>query len=188
MKVMKLILTTLLISLTSACGNSTGKEVLNQKGFTAIEKSIKSQFGKDAYFTDVSVTHNKSIGNIVGITVTEEPASLKMGQWNFLQGNWEQNSEISIEVPTGVKAADFMFQLDEKINLSKLGELVETSIKTLQNKKQIEDPSLHMAAIKFPKNGDIVKTEYLVMLQPKNGGTTFTFQYKLNGDLIKMDY
>jgi len=35
-----------------------------------------------------------------------------------------------------------------------------------------------MAAISFPENGDIVKTEYLVMLQPENGGTTFTFQYK----------
>ncbi len=69
-----------------------------------------------------------------------------------------------------------------------LHKLVETSIKTLQNEKQIEAPSLQMATIKFTKNGDLVKTEYLVMLQPKNGGTTFTFSYKLNGDLIKMDY
>jgi len=27
-----------------------------------------------------------------------------------------------------------------------------------------------------------------VMLNPENGGTTFTFRYKLNGDFIEMDY
>ncbi len=81
-----------------------------------------------------------------------------------------------------------MFQLGEKINLSKLGELVQTSIKTLKDEKNIENPILQMAAINFPENGDIVKTEYLVMLQPENGGTTFTFQYRLNGNLIEMNY
>ena len=45
-----------------------------------------------------------------------------------------------------------------------------------------------MAFIKFPKNGDISKTEYTVRLEPKNGGTSFTFRYDLQGNFIEMDY
>lgn len=81
-----------------------------------------------------------------------------------------------------------MFQLDEKINLSKLGELVEKSSTQLKTEKDIENPTLHMASILFPKNGDVSKTEYLINLKPENGGTTFRFSYKLNGELLKMNY
>ena len=45
-----------------------------------------------------------------------------------------------------------------------------------------------MAHIYFPKNGDVSKAEYYVKLEPENGGTTFTFSYTLDGELIKMDY
>lgn len=171
-----------------SCGESINKQPANAKGFEIIENEIKNKFGEGAYFTDITITHNASIGNIIGVTVTEAPESLKMGQWNLTQGNWKQNSEISLEVPQGSKAADFMFQLNEKMNLSKLGELVEKSAKQLENEKNIKNPTLNMAFIKFPKNGDISKAEYVVMLQPENGGTTYTFNYKLDGNLIEMNY
>ena len=81
-----------------------------------------------------------------------------------------------------------MFQLDETINLKKLGELVEKSKVQLTKEKYLENPKLHMASIQFPDNGDVSKAEYLVMLQPENGGTTFSFSYTLLGKLIKTDY
>lgn len=170
-----------------SCGGG-GKQPATADGFSDIEKEIKSEFGEDAYFTDISITHNESIGNIVGITVTQDPSSLQMGQWNQTQGTWRQNSEITIEVPQGSQAKDFMYQLDDNINLSKLGGLVEESGKKLTADKSIDNPALHMAFIKFPKNGDVSKTEYTIMLQPANGGTTFTFRYDLSGEFIKMDY
>lgn len=188
MKVLKLITTVTIIALLIACGGSTGKESADQKGFTLIEKALKNKFGDDAYYTDLTVTYNKSIGNIIGVTVTSDPESLKMGQWNATLGKWTQNSDIIIEVPKGTQAANFMFQLNDNISLSKLGELVEVSNKKLTTEKNIEKPVLSMAHIKFPKNGDTAKTEYIVMLTPENGGTTFTFRYKLNGDFIEMDY
>ncbi|MEE3999196.1 hypothetical protein V1T75_02510 [Tenacibaculum sp. FZY0031] len=188
MKVVKFIVIIAVFTLLVSCGNSTSKQVANKEGFAAIEKEVKSEFGNNAYYTDVTITYNKSIGNIIGVTVTSAPESLKMGQWNHMQDNWKQNSEISLEVPQGSKAADFMFQLNNKINLSKLGELVEKSSTQLTAEKSIENPVLNMAYIKFPKNGDVTKTEYVVMLNPENGGTTFTFRYKLNGDFIEMDY
>ncbi|WP_299435556.1 hypothetical protein [uncultured Aquimarina sp.] len=182
-----LVLTTAIFTLFS-CGIGTSEQSADAKGFEAIEKEIKSKFGDDPYLTDLTITYNNSIGNIIGVTITDAPESLKMGQWNFTQGNWMQNSEISLEVPEGSKAADFMFQLNDEVNLSKLGELVEKSRKQLKDEKKIENPILSTAHIFFPKNGDISKAEYYVNLKPENGGTNFRFIYKLNGELIKMDY
>ena len=189
MKVLKFtaIVAGAIITLAS-CGGGTSKQPANAEGFGAIEKEIKSEFGDNAYYTDLKVLYIKGIGNTISTTVTDAPESLKMGQWDLAQGTWTQRSEISLEVSEGSKAADFMFQLNEKINLTKLGELVEKSSKQLTAEKNIQNPTLSTAFIKFPKNGDISKTEYAISLNPENGGTTFSFYYTLNGDLIKMDY
>ncbi len=189
MKTLKFTIIVAIVAITLiSCGKPANKQAANKEGFGVIEKEIKSKFGKNAYYTDLTITYNKSIGNIIGVTVTNNPESLKMEQWNQTQGTWKQNSEISLKVPKGSKAEEFMFQLNEKINLSKLGELIEKSSKQLKTDKNLKNAALYMALVKFPKNGDIAKTEYVVMLKPENGGTTFTFQYKLNGNLIKMDY
>ncbi|UNY99845.1 hypothetical protein MQE36_05730 [Zhouia spongiae] len=188
MKTFKFIVSIIVVVMLISCGGSRGKESPNQEGFTDIEKELKSKFGENAFFTDLTITHDEATGNIISVTVTKNPESLKMGEWNSIQGNWVQESEITLEVPKGSKAADFMFQLNNTVSLSKLGELVEKSSKQLTAEKAINDPALSMAFIKFPENGDINKAEYVVMLNPPNGGTTFTFNYKLNGDFIKMDY
>ena len=47
---------------------------------------------------------------------------------------------------------------------------------------------LHMALVEFPENGNLTKTEYVVMLKPESGGATFTFMYTLNGELIIINY
>ena len=171
-----------------ACSRNLSQQTTNEEGFVAIEKALKHKFGNDAYYTDLTITHNKTIGNIIEVIVTENPESLKMGQWHLTQNSWEQTSEIRLEVPKGSKPSDFMFQLDKSINLSTLGALVETSSKQLTVEKDLENPTLHLASVKFPRNGDRSKTEYLVMLQPEHGGTTFTFSYHLNGNLKRMDY
>ncbi|WP_074407313.1 MULTISPECIES: hypothetical protein [Aquimarina] len=188
MKVLKFtVIVTVLIMLIS-CSGRISKEPANAQGFEAIEKEIKSKFGENAYFTKLNIIYNESLGNSIGVTVTEAPESLKMGEWLLSQDSWRQTSEITLEVPDGSKAADFMFQLNEKISLSKLGELVEKSSVQLKTEKSIKNPVLHIAFIKFPENGDITKAEYVVMLKPESGGTTFTFNYKLDGNLIEMDY
>lgn len=176
-----------LVALTS-CGGGTKDQPANAQGFGEMEKALKNKFGGNAYYTDVKVLYINGIGNAISVTVTQEPNALKMEQWDQSQNSWKQNSEITLEVPEGTKAADFMFQLNDKINLKKLGELAEKSSKQLTVEKGIENPSLDIAYIKFPKNGDISKTEYYVSLKPEHGGTAFTFYYTITGELIKMDY
>lgn len=187
----KICTTTLLLFNTLiliSCGGNSSNQEATAEGFSDIENQIKEKFGDKAYYTGLSITYNKSIGNIIGVTVTDNPASLKMAQWNKTQNNWKQNSDITVEVPAGTKAADYMFQLNETFSLKKLGELVEKSKVQLTKEKNVKNPKLHIASIQFPDNGDASKAEYLVILQPENGGTSFTFRYTLAGDLVKMDY
>lgn len=171
-----------------ACGGGTSSQDANAQGFSAIENDIKSKFGDNAYYTDLNISYDTRIGNMISLTVTDAPESLKMGQWVQSQNTWKQTSEVTLEVPEGTKAEDFMFQLDDNINLNRLGELVEKSCAQLTTEKDIENPKLEMAFVKFPKNGDISKAQYSISLKPEQGGTTFSFYYKLNGELIEMNY
>ncbi|WP_459210830.1 hypothetical protein [Aquimarina rhabdastrellae] len=188
MKVLNVTLLMVVLTVLVSCGGTTDKQPANADGFGIIEKELKSKFGDQAYYTNLVISYNDAIGNIISVTATENPESLKMGEWNLTQSTWNQTAEVSLEVPEGNKAADFMFQLNEKINLSKLGALVEKSNKQLEEEKGIKNPKLHMAFIKFPKNGEMSKTEYSIMLKPENGGTTFSFDYALNGELLRFDY
>lgn len=189
MSKIKLIVITLSLFSFISCGSGTSKHPANAEGFVAIEQDIKDQFGSNAYYIDLKISHDKSVGNMIGLTVTDAPESLKMDSYLFSKHtSWKQDSEVVLEVPEGTKASDFMFQLNDKINLKKLGELVELSSKKLAKEKNIDNPVLDMAYIKFPKNGDMKKVEYSISLQPENGGKTFSFYYTLNGELIKMDY
>jgi hypothetical protein len=171
-----------------SCGGSIATQPANAEGFGAIEKEIKSKFGENAYYTDLTIMYINGIGNTVSATITDDPESLKMGQWNLAHGSWTQDSEITLEVPEDTKAADFMFQLDEDFSVSKLGGLIEKSSKQLTAEKGLENPILSIASIKFPNDGDISKAEYMVRLEPENGGTSFTFSYLLNGEFIEMNY
>jgi hypothetical protein len=151
-----------------------------------MEQELNEEFGKDAYYTDIDVSFDESSGSWASVTVTKQPQSLKMGEWTLSQNDWNQSSEITLEIPDGTKASDFMFQLSD-ISLTKLGELVEQSMKQLKTEKQIEHPKLDLASIDFPDNGDINDAEYFVQLKPEHGGTSFSFSYKLSGELIEMN-
>ncbi len=171
-----------------SCGSSSSNQAANADGFAEIEADIKSEFGNDAYFTDLVIMYDENIGNTISTTVTDDPASLKMGEWNQVQGTWTQTSEVTLELPEGTEAKDFMYQLNDEISLKTLGGLVEQSMEKLTSEKSIENPKLEMAFINYPDNGDRSKAEYIVKLEPASGGTSFSFSYELNGEFIEMDY
>jgi len=188
MSKIKLLAIAICLFIVNACGNSSSNSPATAEGFSEIEKEIKNKFGDDAFYTDILISHDENISNIISLTVTNAPESLKMGQWNLANNNWTQSSEVTLEVPEGTKASDYMYQLNDSINLTKVGELIEKSALKLSNDKNIENPTLYTALVKYPKNGDVSKMEYIINMKSENGGTTFRFYYKLNGDLVKMDY
>ncbi|MCH2196997.1 hypothetical protein [Kordia sp.] len=168
-----------------SCKKEANILTANAITFGEIEKMMKHEFGENAYYTDVSIRYSKAMGSVVTATVTNVPHSLKMEKWNATEDVWKKISDIFIEVPYGTLAADFMFRLNDTINLFTLGDLAEKSSIKLKNENNIQNPALHLASIIFPKNGDITKTEYCIILKPENSNKTFSFFYTIEGKLIK---
>jgi hypothetical protein len=148
---------------------------------------LKSKFGNDAFYTKLSIMYAEQVGTIISTTVTKDPSSLKMGDWSYSNNSWSQTADITLEL-SGGKAEDFMFNLNKEVNLSKLGELVENSIKKLKDEKDIDAAVLSIASISVPDDGNKSKMNYFIQLKPKNGGTTFSFTYSLDGKLERFDY
>jgi hypothetical protein len=153
---------------------------------------LKSKFGDDAYYSGISVlnvTGNRpGSGITLGLTVTKDPASLKMEEWAYSSSvGWKQSAEVTLEIPEDTDAKDFMYQLKGKFDLKKIGELVEQSAKKLQDEKQIKHAVLNMALLD-PGKRPASTTQILIILKPENGGTDFSFRYDLDGNLVSFDY
>lgn len=183
-KIKKLLLVVLITTLIASCNS---KLSFDAKGFEGVEENLKNKFGDDAFYTELSITYVKQVGTIITTTVTKDPSSLKMGSWNFSNSSWSQTADVTLEL-SGGKAQDFMFNLNEEVDLSKLGELIESSIKKLKEEKDISAAVLSIASIMAPDDGDKSKMNYFIQLKPENGGTDFTFVYNLDGTLEKFDY
>jgi len=171
-----------------SCGGGIDNQPATAEGFGEIEKELATKFGADAYYTDLNILYVDQVGNTIAATVTSDPESLEMGEWTYSNGAWTQSADVTLEIPEGTKAADFMFQLGGEISLSKLGGLVEKSKKMLTEEKDVPNPKLSIASINFPDNGDMAEAKYWVKLEPENGGTSFSFYYDLKGEFISMDY
>ncbi|NOQ75260.1 MAG: hypothetical protein GQ574_24830 [Crocinitomix sp.] len=181
--VIAVVLTTLI-----SCGGGSANQEATADGFTEIQNEFKSKFGDNAYYTDLDIVYDESIGNIINTIVTSEPESLKMAEWSQSQGAWTETSEVSLEIPEGTKATDFMFQLGDEISLTELGGLIEKAKLKLKEEKDLANPTLSIASIIFPDDGDVSNASYSISLNPENGGTTFRFSYSLDGELLDMDY
>ncbi len=187
MKVMKknlFILVSLCLGLAffSSCSK---KYTQDAKGFSEIEVDLKSKFGEDAYYTNISVVYDKNVGNIINLAETKEPASLEMKEWNYLKGAWNQIADVTLEI-SGGEAKDFMFQLGKDVSLGKVGEMVEASKEKLADEKKIDNAVAKIVSVKVPDNGD--KINIFISLEPENGGTSFTFFYDLEGNLTQFNY
>ena len=74
-----------LIIVLISCEHGISKQPTTAIGFSAIETALKKQFNKNAYYTDLTISYNQAIGNIITTTVTQDPALLSMGEWNMSQ-------------------------------------------------------------------------------------------------------
>ena len=177
----------IMILWTLAACRSDLKDDVN--GFAEIEEKLRSEFGKDAYYTEINISYDEPLGLYFSATVTKDPSSLQMEEWhwNTMKG-WYQTSTITLEISgEGAVPTDFMFDLNGKVSIKKMGELVETAKKKLEDEKNIE-PVLSLAVVDAPSDGDKSKIDYFITCKPKTGGTTFNFNYDLGGRETRFDY
>ncbi|RZS90699.1 hypothetical protein [Aquimarina brevivitae] len=180
---MKNLILMLIVILSASCGFNSSGDV---KDFTEIQEELKDQFGENAYYSQLVIFHDPNMGTYFNASGTDKPSSLTLEEWNWMQGNWKQTSEITLEI-SGGKAEDFLFRLDKDISLPKLEELIAASVKKLKDEKNI-DGVLHMASIFNPENGNNKELKYQITLKPQTGGTSFDFTYGLDGGLEDFDY
>lgn len=167
--------------------NQGNKGYQDAESFSKLNTELTDKFGKDAYYTDFGVT-NSDNGNIVTVTQTDKPSSLKMAQWSNVNGDWKQSAEVSLEVSPGAKAEDFMFQLGKTVKMDLLGKLVEQSKQKVISEKKINEVTVESVIIKAPNDGDFNSMRYFITIKPKQGGTSFNFWYKMDGTLDKFDF
>jgi hypothetical protein len=174
-----------------SCGSSS-RYTPDAAGFAKIQDDLKSKFGNDAYYSTISVMYlpgnHPGTGITLGITVAKDPASLKMEEWTYNSySKWQQASDITVEVPEGTDVKEFLYQLSDKFDLKKIGELVEESAKKLADEKQIKNAILESALLNT-RDIQASATDIYISMKPENGGTRFNFHYDLDGTLTSFDY
>lgn len=151
------------------------------------EKDLKSKFGNNAFYTNISIGNDKAVGSIVNVTATNDPSSLKMTEWKQMCGTWEETADVTMEIEDG-SADEFMFSLGKEVSMAKANELLLLSKKKLADEKQINTTFVTLLMINTPSRGTKAESTYMISLEPENGGTAFNFIYDLSGKLISFTF
>ena len=166
------------------------KYAQNAEGFTKLSADLEKKFGKDAWYTSISLSKagDGNEGYIVVADKTDDPSSLKQERWVKSGGMWEQAANVTLEIKGG-KAADFMFRLNKEIDLSRLGGFVEAARKKLAEEKKINDPILKLAIVST--NTTILNKEekinYTVIFGTPDDNT-YSVTYNSKGDILNSSY
>jgi len=186
---MKKVLGSIIFLLTISCGGVGGSSSFtnNATAVAALGEELKGKFGADSFYTSITIVDSGTTGPIINVTTTEDPSSLKMGEFTYLSGAWEQKADVTLELSDGSKAEDFMFKLGDLVKIDIVGSLVDDAKLRLKKEKDIE-PKVKMISINAPDNGDFDSMKYFLSLEPETGGTSFNFYYKMNGDFIEYTY
>lgn len=166
-----------------------GREYETAEGVADIVGELNNKFGEGASYTDISMSFHKDLGTSISAKGTKDPASKKLIDKLRLKGIWEDKSEITLEIEGDAKAADFMFTLSNVDNLKKIPDLVKQSTDKIKKEKNI-DAVVTNVSISAPEriNSPEDKLRYMVMAEPKTGGTNFTLIYDDKGNFKNMLY
>lgn len=170
-----LFMTTFLI-----CSCNTESITPDEKGFTQIEKDLKNKFGENAFYTDFSLESKLSEGNVINVTVTKDPSSLKMKGYENIKGDWEQTSEVSLELEKGA-IENYMFTLNNDVSIAKMGSLIEISSEKLKKEKGVADVSLVIASVEASVNGQKDEMTYCIKLKSEDNNH-YSFSYDIDGE------
>lgn len=173
------------ISITSITSCSNEDFTPNVNGFHKIEQDLKNEFGVNSYYTDFSVELNSEKEHVINVTVTKDPSSLQMKGFHNSNGDWEQISEVNLELKKG-EIEDYMFTLNETLSITKMGTLVEKSIKRLTQMKQLKNIIFYKASVEAPSNGEKSEMLYHIQLKSKED-VYYNFRYDMKGDFCSLD-
>jgi hypothetical protein len=172
-----------------SCNSIKGKAFETSEGVTEVVTKLKEAFGKNASYTEITISYYKGIGSTISATGTNDPSSPKMVSKLYSKGKWEETSDVILEVSEGAKPSDFMFTLEEVEHLKKVPEMVKVSIEKIKQEKDFDVVAEHVS-VKYPSRiiGPDDKLRFDVNLRPENGGTSFIMTFDNKGDFKRMTY
>jgi hypothetical protein len=159
----------------------------NKAGMEKLGKELKEEFGAEAWYTSIELANSGGSDDVITVDQTKDPNSLKQEQWSQFHGFWDKKADITLSIQ-GAEPKSFMFQLDKEVSLTRLGELMEQSMKQLQQ-KGVEDAQVILAQIKA-SNQMNTKAEgiyYSLSLESKKKGKSYNFVYNLDGSLKSLN-
>jgi hypothetical protein len=170
-------------------GGSKAKAFETPDGVADVVSNLNKAFGKDASYTDVTISFLKGIGTTISATGTKDPSSGKLISKMKGDGAWRDVSEITLEIEGDAKPADFMFRLNDVDDLKKIPGMVKMSIDKIKKEKNFDVVAQHVS-VKSPSkiNSPEDKLVYNVNLAPENGGTSFITVFDNNGNFQRMIY
>lgn len=167
-----------------------GRTFETEEGVKETREQLDSKFGKGAWYTDVTLSYDKSTGTVITGTGTADPNSPKLIERHLMKGIWKDLSEITMEISGGGQPKDFMFTLDQ-VNMDKIPALVKQSKEKVSKEKGIKDVVVTWVSISMPdklNNDKPAKPSYRLNVEPESGGTHFTFIYDVQGNFENMIY
>ncbi|TYQ16309.1 UNVERIFIED_CONTAM: hypothetical protein Cloal_2836 [Acetivibrio alkalicellulosi] len=181
-----------LSALLTACTLPVNKEKTpsfeTEEGIKGIIEKLENKYSKEAGFNKVLLMYQEDVGDMISCTGANDINSYVLIESFYSNGYWQDTAEITLEIENG-EPSDFMFKLDE-VDVTKIPKLIEEAKKTLADDKNLEDTKVQSIGIIVPdeisdKLSDLI---YLIILEPKNGGTRFTFNYTSDGAFIDYTY
>lgn len=181
---MRLLKTALLCSLPFLFYSCKSGFEHNKAGMEKLNKELKEEFGAEAWYTSIELANSGGSDDVVTVDQTKDPNSLKQEQWSQFHGFWDKKADITLSIQ-GAEPKSFMFQLDKEVSLSKLGELMELSMKKLSTEQGVDDSQVLLAQIKASTQMN-TKAEgiyYSISLESKKKNKSYNFVYNLDGSL-----
>jgi hypothetical protein len=175
--------------LFSCCKSTKSKAFQTSEGVSEVVSRLNESFGKNANYTDITISYVKGIGSTINATGTNDPSSTKLISKLYANGHWEDVAEVTLEISGGAKPSDFMFTLDEVDHLKKVPEMVNLSVEKIKKEKNFDVVAEHVS-VKYPsrRNSPDDNLSYDVNLAPKTGGTTFIAVFDEKGNYKRLIY
>jgi hypothetical protein len=172
-----------------SCSSIGSSPVFESKDAIAkLIKELKGQYGENLAIHSLTLAFQPQIGNFVLVEGNNDINSEKLMQKKLMNGVWENESEITMEISDG-KPSDFLFTLKD-IDLSKLPEIVADAKTKVSTEKKMDKVKATTVIVGLSNNvqDKLTDLKYTIMIEPENGGTTFTLSYDATGKYRDMVY
>lgn len=178
------------MALICSCGGGAPDKPTYESAdaLAGLTNELGDQYSSNAGYSSIISVPTGVSGDLIKITGAADMNSNIMVEKQYFQNKWQDIANITMEI-TGGEPKDFMFTLDE-IHLENLPAMIAEAKQKLADEKDLKETKVSNIAIIMPDEikdrlNDLI---FNIAMQPKNGGATFNFYYKTNGELKDFRY